>query len=163
MTLLKVGEIVRVHGIRGELIVSVASGRLRDWEAAKAVHLGAETAPAVAIRGARFHRGRWIVTLAGIADRDAAEALRGQAVFVTALTRERDGWWTDDWLGFSAVADTGEALGRVTEVIHTGANDVLVVVSAGPELLLPVIADVILNVDVEQRLLTVHVLDGLRV
>lgn len=161
MALIKVGEIVRVHGIRGELVVSIQAGRLRDWEAARAVHFDPE-GPAVPIESARFHRGRWLVMLAGVADRDAAEALRGRAVHVTALARKRGGWWPDDWLGYSAEADTGEALGRITEVIHTGANDVIVVTGQGPELLLPVIADVILHVDADQRVVRVHVLDGLR-
>ncbi len=161
MALIKVGEIVRVHGIRGELVVSIQSGRLRDWEAARAVHIDPE-GPAMPIAAARFHRGRWLVTLAGVADRDAAEALRGRDLHVKALARKRGGWWPDDWLGYSAEADTGEALGRITEVIHTGANDVIVVTGQGPELLLPVIADVILHVDADARVVRVHVLDGLR-
>ncbi len=161
MALIKVGEIVRVHGIRGELVVSIQAGRLRDWEAARAVHFDPE-GPAVALEAARFHRGRWLVTLAGVADRDAAEALRGRELYVKALARKRGGWWPDDWLGYAAEADTGEALGRITEVIHTGANDVIVVTGQGPELLLPVIADVILHIDADQRVVRVHVLDGLR-
>lgn len=162
MDLVQVGEIVRAHGIRGELIVSVAAGRLRDWEATETLHLGPD-APAVPITSARFHQGRWIVTLKGIRDRNSAEALRGKPVFITGLAREAGGWWTDDWLGYSVYDNAGESLGRLTEVIHTGANDVIVVAAeAQPDLLLPVIADVILVVDAEQKRLTVHVLDGLR-
>jgi len=161
MTLLKVGTIARAHGIRGELIAAILPGRLRDWEGAESVRLGPETPP-VSVTSARFHRGRWIVTLEGIADRDAAEALRGREVYVDADERQADGWNTEDWLGFEVSADTGEALGTISEIIHTGANDVVVVAGQGPELLLPVIADVILNLDLPQRKLTVHVLDGLR-
>jgi len=161
MALVKVGDVVRAHGIRGELVVSIAAAGLRDWEAADVAHLGPD-APPVVVEAARFHRGRWLVTLAGVGDRNAAEALRGREIFVKGGRRDPRGWWTDDWTGFAVVSDAGEDLGRVTEVIHTGANDVIVTTGAGPELLLPVIPDVILTVDTEQRRLTVHVLDGLR-
>lgn len=162
MSLVQVGEIVRAHGIRGELVVSVAAGRLRDWEAAEALHLGPDT-PAIPIKSAHIHQGRWLVLLQGVRDRNAAEALRASPVFVKALERAAGGWWSDDWLGFSVRDEHGEVLGRLTEVIHTGANDVIVVVAEGqPDLLLPVISDVILKLDAEARQLTVHVLDGLR-
>lgn len=162
MPLIQVGDVVRAHGIRGELVVSVAAGRLRDWEAAEELHLGPDT-PAIPIKSAHMHLGRWLVMLQGIRDRNAAEALRDRPVFVKALEREAAGWWPEDWLGFTVVDEASGTLGRLTEVIHTGANDVIVVVAEGqPELLLPVIADVILNVDAAARTLSVHVLDGLR-
>ena len=162
MPLIQVGDIVRAHGIRGELVVSVAAGRLRDWEAAEELHFGPD-APAIRIKSAHIHQGRWLVMLQGVRDRNASEALRGRPVFVQALEREAAGWWPDDWLGFTVIDEAGATLGRLTEVIHTGANDVIVVVAEGqPELLLPVIADVILRVDADARALTVHVLDGLR-
>ncbi len=162
MPLVQVGDIVRAHGIRGELVVSVAAGRLRDWEAAQELHLGPD-APAIPIKAAHIHQGRWLVALQGIRDRNAAEALRDKPVFVKALEREAAGWWPEDWLGFTVSDEAGEVLGRLTEVIHTGANDVIVVVAEGqPDLLLPVIADVILRVDGDARALAVHVLDGLR-
>lgn len=162
MSLVQVGEIVRAHGIRGELVVSVAAGRLRDWEAAEALHLGPD-APPIPIKSAHIHQGRWLVLLQGVRDRNAAEALRARPVFVKAIERAAAGWWPDDWLGFTVIDEGGAVLGRLTEVIHTGANDVIVVVAEGqPDLLLPVIADVILKLDLDTRQLTVHVLDGLR-
>ena len=57
---------------------------------------------------------------------------------------------------------TGEPLGEVTEIMQTGANDVYVVTNeAGREILLPAIADVILEVDLASRTMKVHLLPGL--
>ena len=65
-------------------------------------------------------------------------------------------------LGLSVMDETGASLGEVTEIIQTGANDVYVVANeAGHEILLPAIAEVILDVDLGHRLMKVHLLEGL--
>ena len=67
-----------------------------------------------------------------------------------------------DLIGLKVVTDEGEELGTLKDVLQTGANDVYVVeMTDGKELLLPAIKQCILNVDLEQQTMTVHVLDGL--
>ncbi len=160
---IEVGRVARAHGVRGELVVAVHAAHLRDWEAASALWLGDEGDPRP-IAGVRFHRGRWILRLAGIDDRDEAEALAGLPVRVVPAPRPdgRD-YLNAELIGWTVQADSGEALGRVTEIIVTGANDVLVVVGdTGSELLLPDIPECILAVDRATRHVRVHVMDGLR-
>jgi 16S rRNA processing protein RimM len=61
------------------------------------------------------------------------------------------------------MTDAGEALGQITEILETGANDVYVVTGpTGEELLLPALRSVILQIDLEARRMTVHLMDGLR-
>jgi 16S rRNA processing protein RimM len=58
--------------------------------------------------------------------------------------------------------ETGESLGKVTEIMQTGANDVYVVTNdAGNEILLPAIAEVILDVNLDSKIIKVHLLPGL--
>ena len=67
-----------------------------------------------------------------------------------------------DLIGLKVMTDEGEELGTLKDVLQTGANDVYVVeMTDGKELLLPAIKQCILNVDLEQQTMTVHVLDGL--
>lgn len=67
-----------------------------------------------------------------------------------------------DLIGLKVATDEGEELGTLKDVLQTGANDVYVVeMTDGKELLLPAIKQCILNVDLEQQTMTVHVLDGL--
>ena len=67
-----------------------------------------------------------------------------------------------DLIGLKVATDEGEELGILKDVLQTGANDVYVVeMTDGKELLLPAIKQCILNVDLEQQTMTVHVLDGL--
>jgi 16S rRNA processing protein RimM len=64
--------------------------------------------------------------------------------------------------GFEVVDENGNSLGKLVEIIETGANDVYVVRDAdGRELLLPAIPAVILDLDPDRRLMRVHLLEGL--
>ena len=65
-------------------------------------------------------------------------------------------------IGLDVITDEGEKLGELTDVIQTGANDVYVVqTKEGKEGLLPAIAQCVLNVNLEENTMTVHVMDGL--
>ena len=64
-------------------------------------------------------------------------------------------------MGMDVITDEGEALGEIIDVLFTGANDVYVVKTSDKDVLIPAIKDVIKAVDVENRKMTVHLLDGL--
>ena len=67
-----------------------------------------------------------------------------------------------DLIGLTVVTEDGNKLGTLTDVIKTGANDVYEVkMTDGKEVLLPAIKECILNVDLENRTVTVHMMDGL--
>jgi 16S rRNA processing protein RimM len=73
-----------------------------------------------------------------------------------------DEYFAADLLGMTVVSEDGGELGKIKEVIHTGANDVYVVVNeTGGRILLPAIKDCILAVEVEKRLMRVRLLEGL--
>ena len=75
---------------------------------------------------------------------------------------EPDEYFITDLIGLEVRTEDGEILGTMKDVLETGANDVYVVqMKDGKELLLPAIGDCILNVDLEQGVMTVHILDGL--
>jgi 16S rRNA processing protein RimM len=91
-----------------------------------------------------------IARFVGCDDRDAAAALRGKSVAVPRATlpetRRGEYYWTD-LIGLAVTNGAGQALGSITGVLPTGANDVLVV-AGDRERLIPFIADVIREVDV---------------
>ena len=75
---------------------------------------------------------------------------------------EPDEYFITDLIGLTVVSDQGAELGTLKDVLETGANDVYVVaMKDGKELMLPAIGDCILNVDLEQGRMEVHVLEGL--
>jgi 16S rRNA processing protein RimM len=98
----------------------------------------------------RAHSEKVVVArLAGCVDRDAAAGLRGSDIAVARSelpqTRTGEFYWAD-LIGLSVVNAEAQELGRITGILQTGANDVLVV-QDGRERLIPFIADVIREVD----------------
>ncbi len=139
-----VGKILRPHGIRGELrmrILTDSPGQLADLEyITLADSPQSRQGDAQPLLGLRFHKNYALLKLEGCSDRSAAEAYRGKYVLIKreqALPLADGQYYLFQLIGLTARAD-GEALGKITEVIETGANDVYVVDGgAYGELLLP--------------------------
>jgi 16S rRNA processing protein RimM len=75
---------------------------------------------------------------------------------------EENEYYFHQIVGCSVITDEGETLGTITEILTPGANDVWVVKTpAGKEILLPVIDDVVLDVDVDQQQVKIHLMEGL--
>ncbi|MGD8620428.1 MAG: ribosome maturation factor RimM [Anaerolineales bacterium] len=161
---LVVGRVVRPHGVRGSLVVEPVSRVIDSLQPGSVVFLG-ESEHAYIIENIRPHRKRFLMTLDGIEDRNEADLYRDLEVRLSYEESEP----LDDheyyyWqiLGLKVQKEDGQLLGKVVDIIETGANDVYIVHSdSGEELLLPAIADVILTVDLEASKLIVRLLPGL--
>lgn len=161
---LVIGQVVGVRGLSGELKVRIESDDPERFYALEWAYLGDERRR-MRVESVRLFKGAALVRLEGVSDRTAAEAYRGQYMRVAAedaLPLEEGEYYVHQIEGLQVRSDLGEELGHVHEVLVTGANDVYVVRGAHGELLLPAIKEVILGVDLEQGVLTVHLLEGLR-
>lgn len=94
------------------------------------------------------------------------ERFRGKSLYVTrenAVKLQKDEYFIADMIGIRVVSTEGEELGTLTDVLQTGANDVYVVEQEGAQqLLLPAIKDCIRDIDMEQMVMTVYLMPGLR-
>jgi 16S rRNA processing protein RimM len=151
---LVVGRIGRPHGIRGEVTVEV---RTDDPGARFAPGSALATDPAdrgpLVVAAVRWHSGRLLVGFAEVADRTAAERLRGTTLLVDSddlpPTGDPDEFYDHELVGLAAVSVDGGRLGSVAEVRHTGAQDLLVIRRpAGDEVLVPFVAEIVPEVDV---------------
>jgi 16S rRNA processing protein RimM len=161
---LAVGRVLRPHGVRGELLLASLTDFPEHLSEHKLVYLG-EPPRAHPLAGVRLHRGQLIIRLADCRDRDSADAFRDQLVQIEASQAAPlppGMYYEHQLVGLAVYSDEGEHLGQLTEVLETGANAVYVVTGEQGELLLPVIADVIRDVDLPAQRLTVHLIDGLR-
>jgi 16S rRNA processing protein RimM len=106
-----------------------------------------------------------IMKIKGIDNINDIEKYKGADIYVTrenAVPLEDGEYYIADILGASVVTDTGEDLGVLKDVMQTGANDVYVVTLAdGREALLPVIDECVLDIDTENKRVTVHLMPGL--
>jgi 16S rRNA processing protein RimM len=162
---LAVGKIVRAHGLRGEVSVAVLTEFPERFETTEWVYLGNEfEATPYRLESYRWHKDNVLLTLAGVADRTQAEALRGQLVQVPlneAVALPEGSYYLYQLIGLQVKTVEGEFLGTITSVMETGANDVYVVQNEGRELLLPAIPDVIKTIDLPNGLMVVQVMEGL--
>ena len=106
------------------------------------------------------------IEVGGVTDRNTSETLRRQQLYLRFADVEplpEDVYYHWELIGLRVIADDGEQLGELVQIIETGANDVYVVRDdAGKELLLPAIEDVVLNVEPQAGEIRVKLLPGLR-
>ena len=163
-----VGQVRRPHGIRGEVRVEILTDYPERLAQRDDVYLAHPKAPddveRYPLESTRPHKGVLLVKLAGCDDRDAAEELRGMLVQIPleeAVPLEEGEYYHFQLTGIDVETETGEWLGRVADVIATGAHDVYVVHGPRGEILLPAIEDVILELDMQTRKMVVHLLPGM--
>lgn len=156
--------IERPRGLRGELKALPLTDFPERFEAGARVWIGAQERT---IASATWNRDRVYLTVLGIESREAAEALRGELVEIPDGLRppaEQGIYYIDDIEGLTVHEAGGRRLGRVREVLRTGANDVWIVDRGGePDLLLPALRDVIKQVDLAGGAIIVDLPDGLLV
>ncbi len=158
-----VGKILAPHGIRGEVKVEIMTDFPERFTKRPRLYLGRAARP-VQVESARFFKRFVLLKLEGYPDRTSVESLRGELLQVPveeAMPLDEGEYYLYQMLGLKVVTDEGRSLGEITEVIETGANDVYVVRGETGEILLPDIAEVILDVDMERGVVTVHLIPGL--
>jgi 16S rRNA processing protein RimM len=121
--LLEIGRIVKPHGIRGEVVVEMVTNRAEERLAPGSVLAG--DAGELRVLRARPHQRRWIVELDGVADRNAAEALRGSVLRAEEL-HEDGTLWAHELVGVPVVDREGRSLGVVEALEANPASDLLV-------------------------------------
>jgi len=158
-----VGRITRAHGVHGEVAVLVISEVPERFDDGATVRT--EAGRALTVSSSRPHGDRLLVRFAEVADREQADALRGALLVVpeSASPELPEGsWWDHQIIGCEVETDGGQTLGTVWDVIHTAANDVWSVVDPDEaETLIPVIEDVIAEVDVAAKRIVVREVPGL--
>ena len=142
-----VGFVLRAHGVRGVVRVRASA----DLAGVEAVWLGDER---FAVRHASRDKDEWLVTLDGVATREAAEALRGRAVRLPrdAVPVGDDELLVADLIGCKVLDVAGTTLGEVTGSFDSGAHEVLEVRAAdGREFMLPLVDAFVRDVDLAAK------------
>lgn len=161
-----VGRIGRPHGIVGEVTVEVRTDEPDARFAPGSRLLVDPPGRDLVVSSARWHSGRLLLRLEGVADRSAAEALRGTLLHVERaadeVPDEPDDYYDSTLVGCGAVLADGTAVGEVEDVLHLPAQDLLVVrTAAGAEVLVPFVAAIVPEVDLDARRIVLDPPDGL--
>lgn len=170
-SLILVGTCGPPHGVRGELKVIPETDdpdRLADLEA---LFLGPspDRARARSVEGIRFQTTKRgvlaLVSLAGVPDREAAEALRGLGVYAVEsdLPALAEGEvFLHDLIGLGVVTEEGEDIGTVQDVLTGGAQRLLLVKRPGqPDVLVPDVDAIVTQIDLDTERITIRPPEGL--
>lgn len=163
---LAIGQVIGVHGLRGELKVKILTEDPTRFRLLKRVLIGleGEEPQPRRLEGHRLHQGQALLKLEGCDDRETGQALRGHFVLIPlaeAIPLGEGEYWEHQIVGLAVWSEAGELLGEVVEILYTGANDVYVVRNPDGEILIPAIAGVIREVDLEGGRLLVQLPEGL--
>ncbi len=164
--LLQVGVITQTHGIGGEVKVFPTTDDKRRFKKLKEVLLDTDKEKiALEIEGVKFFKELVIIKFKGIDNINDVAAYKGKSLYVTranAVKLERDEYFIADLIDIKVYDEVDNYLGILTNVIETGANDVYeVLFEDGRKVLFPAIKQCILNVDIENKTMKVHVMEGL--
>lgn len=163
----RIGIYSNTHGIRGEIKVLPTTEDISRFDYLKKLVMdcGKEGMKEFEVEGVKYFKNTVILKLTGIDNINDIEKYKGAELYVTrenAIPLDEDEFYIADILGAVVVSDEGSELGKLIDVMQTGANDVYVVkLKNGKEGLFPAIPDCIKDVDVENKKLTVHVMPGL--
>lgn len=163
---LRVGVISSTHGVKGEVKVFPTTDDPARFKALKTVLLDTgKEHKALEIAGVKFFKNKVILKFKGFDNISDIEKYKGMDLLIPredAVPLEENENFIADLIDMTVVTDRGETLGTLVDVLETGANDVYVIETEGKkEILLPAIKDCILDVNVEEKHMLVHVLEGL--
>ncbi|WP_427109622.1 ribosome maturation factor RimM [Lysinibacillus xylanilyticus] len=165
-----VGRIVNTHGIRGEVRV-LSTTDFEEERFAVGIKLAAfkkdDKKPTwVTIESMRRHKNFILLTFEGMNNINLVEPFKEGMLKITKdqmtddLLEENE-YFYHDIIGCTIVSEEGETIGAVTDILQTGANDVWVVKGTKKEHYIPYIADIVKEIDIDEKKIVIHVMEGL--
>ena len=164
--LFRVGVISNTHGIRGEVKVYPTTDNVRRVDDLKEVILDTGKEQLILhVTSVKYFKNMVILKFKEFDNINDIIPYKGMDLLVTrenAIPLEEGEYYIADIIGSKVITDEDKILGTLTDVLQTGANDVYVVKTKdGKEVLLPSIEECILDRDIENKIVKVHIMKGL--
>ena len=163
MEKIKIGRIVNAVALRGEVKVYNYAGYRERYEELDRIIVDDKEYD---IEKVRYQQQMVILKLAGVDDRNAAEAMKNKDIFITEddlSELPEDTFYIRDLVGLDvADADSGEKIGVLKEVLQPSSQDVYVVeLAAGGTAMIPAVAEFIREVSLKEGVIRVHLIEGM--
>ena len=154
---LAIGEITKPQGVRGEVKLRPITCDVDRFDGLEQAYFkrGDEYVP-FRLQVTRIADDAVFMMVEGVADRNQAEKLRGEMVYIDrahAVELDEDSTFLCDLIGLTGRDDTGRELGKITDVLQPGGNDVYVFKGPLGEVLVPALKSVVIKVDLEQGIM----------
>lgn len=166
MKRLEVGQIVNTFGIKGFVKVKPWVNDIERFDDLKKVYVKIKKeTQKLEIEEVKYHKDMVLIKFKGIETVEQAEILRNCYLEIDredAVPLEEGTYYIVDLLESDVYTDEGEHLGKLEDIYNTGSKDIYVVKNElGKTILLPGIPEVIKEVNIEEKKITVHLLKGL--
>lgn len=162
----EIGQIVNTSGLKGILKIKPFTDDIKKFSNLKTIYIKTKSGlTEFKIEQVRYVKNMVMLKLAGIDTVEEAEKYRN--LYIKILRNQEEeleegSYYVVDILGCKVNTDANQELGKIVDVFQTGSNDVYVVKDEqGKQILLPAIKQVIKNVDIKNKIITVHLLEGL--
>ena len=162
----EIGQIVNTSGLKGILKIKPFTDDIKKFSNLKTIYIKTKSGlTEFKIEQVRYVKNMVMLKLAGIDTVEEAEKYRNLYIKILRDQEEEleeGSYYVVDILGCKVNTDANQELGKIVDVFQTGSNDVYVVKDEqGKQILLPAIKQVIKNVDIKNKSITVHLLEGL--
>ena len=166
MEYIEIGQIVNTNGLKGVVKVNPFTDDISKFEDLKYVYIQLKNElKKVKIEQVRYNKNQVLLKLEGIDSIEEAEKYRNFYLKTEKESQEdlgEDTYYIVDLIGLDVYSDKNEYLGKIEDVFPTGSNDVYVVIdNLGKQILIPAIADVVKEVDLKNKKMTINLIPGL--
>ena len=166
MEYLEIGQVVNIFGIKGMIKVKPFTENIKRFDKLTKIYIKKKnTEKEYEIEEVKYHKNMVLIKLKGIDTVEEAEKLRDGYLQVDRKDEEplEEGtYYIVDMIGLEVYTDDGNILGKLEDIYNTGSNDIYVVKNEqGKQILLPAISEVIQKIDMENKKIIVHLIEGL--
>ncbi len=162
MQKLEIGQIVNTFGIKGFVKVKPFTDDVTRFDDLENVYIKNKK---YEVEDVKYQKNVVLLKFKGIDKIEQAELLRNSYLEIDredGIALEEGAYYIVDLLGLDVYTDENELLGKLDDIYNTGSNDIYVVKNElGKQILLPAIADVIKEINLEEKRIIVHLLNGL--
>lgn len=162
--LVPIGEIIKPHGIKGELKIILYNEESRTLQKNKLVFLGENNFLKFKVEKTSYSLKKNRIKFFEINSKEDAESLRGKLINIYRSDLpdlKKNEFYLNDLVNFRIVDKSNNDYGVVKEVLHLPANDVLSVFYSNQEYLVPMIDDVIIMIDIDSKKIIINPIKGL--
>ncbi len=160
--LLEIGKIVKSSGLKGKLKVLSYCESVETLETLKSVFIGrgCKDATTFRVKTSGVKRGSFCLELEGVETAESASELIGFGVFIPPEDLPKGDYYWKDIIGLDVVTEEGLRLGKITNIMATGSNDVYLC-SGEREILIPAFDDIVRKIDIEKGIIVVKLAEGM--
>lgn len=162
MEYIQIGKISNVHGVKGDLKVIPLTDDMKRYDELSHVLLGMNK-DEYEIENVSYAKNQIILKLKGIDDIKSAEKVRNSFLWIDKEDANvpEGAYFLFDIIGIDVVDTDGNEIGKVRDVIQTGANDIYLVKSEEKEHMIPAVKEFVKNIDIDKKQMVIDPIEGM--